>query len=124
MNYTDQALEKLKNELGSFKGGQKEKAMKEDVSAALCEFCRQEPEFAQAIVQSDKTFSDCIKAVAAGTGTSISDLEAYKKAVNFYFPGARVNSKMTIDLIGDANTDSSANQEKKSVLDISLDDLF
>lgn len=122
-DYINTALEKLKNELNSFKGGQKENAMKNEVHAALCEFCRQEPEFAQAIAQSDKTFSDCMKAVAKSAGSSISDLEAYKKAVNFYFPGARVNFKMTIDLIGDANT-APKEQEKKSVLDISLDDLF
>lgn len=41
-----------------------------------------------------------MKKVAAGVGNSISDLDAYKKAVQFYFPGAEVKMQLTIDLIG------------------------
>ena len=40
--------------------------------------------------------------VAKGVGGHISDLEAYKKAVQFYFPGAEIRMQMTIDLIGAA----------------------
>ena len=64
-------------------------------------------------------------------GSSISDLEAYKKAVQFYFPGAEIKFHMTIDLIGKAAEEvqpitmtTNTEQVKKSVLDISLDDLF
>lgn len=44
------ALERLKKEAGAV-SGQKEKAMAGAVRKALENFCRQEPEFAQAIVQ-------------------------------------------------------------------------
>ncbi|MCI5905373.1 MAG: hypothetical protein MRZ61_09570 [Oscillospiraceae bacterium] len=126
---TNKALEKLDGENKSFKGGKKEQAMKSAVLATLKNFCCQNEEFAQAVVQSSKTFSDCLKAVAAGTGTSISDLEAYKKAVQFYFPGADIKCTMTIDLIGAAASDTppitmSSAPVKKSVLNMSLDDLF
>lgn len=129
---TNKALEKLDSENKSFKGGKKEQAMQSAVLATLKNFCGQNEEFAQAVVQSSKTFSDCLKAVAAGTGTSISDLEAYKKAVQFYFPGADIKCTMTIDLIGAAAGDkppiemTSGRSEpaKKSVLNMSLDDLF
>ena len=37
-------------------------------------------------------------AVAKGVGNSISDLEAYRKAVQFYFKGADIRFHMVIDL--------------------------
>ena len=48
------------------------------------------------------SFTDCMKAVAKNCGHGISDLEAYRRAVRFYFPGAEIRVQMTIDLIGDA----------------------
>lgn len=94
------ALERLKKE-GGTASGQKEKAMAGAVRKALEDFCRQEPEFAQAIVQGG-SFRDCMAAVAKGVGGSISDSEAFAKAARFYFPGARVQVVMEIDLVGDA----------------------
>lgn len=94
------ALERLKKEAGTA-SGQKEKAMAGAVRKALEDFCYQEPEFAQAIVQGG-SFKDCMAAVAKGVGTSISDSEAFAKAARFYFPGSRVRVVMEIDLVGDA----------------------
>lgn len=82
--------------------GQKEEAMKKPVRDALAEFCRQDAEFAQAVVQGG-SFPDCMKAVAKNVGSSISDLEAYVRAVRFYFPGAGVDVKMTINLTADVD---------------------
>lgn len=95
------ALERLKKEAGTA-AGQKEKAMAQAVRKALEDFARQEPEFAQAIVQGG-SFKDCMAAVAKGTGQSISDAEAYAKAARFYFPGSQVRVMMEIDLVGDAS---------------------
>ena len=103
-NWATQAHEKLQKEKKAV-SGQKERAMAAAVLDVLNEFCRQEPEFAQAVVQSG-TFADCMKKVAAGVKDSISDLEAYKKAVEFYFPGAVVNMQLTIDLVGAANMET------------------
>lgn len=121
------AIEKLENENKKFKGGSKASAMRSAVLAALKNFCAQDAEFAQSIVQNDKTFSDCMAEVAKGCGSSISDLEAYKKAVRFYFKGADIKFTMHIDLIGDAaehHPDIVMTSGKKSVLEMSLDDLF
>lgn len=98
--FRDQALEKLRKEAVAVSGS-KERAMSEAVRATLENFAGQEEEFAQAIVQGG-SFSDCMTAVAKGVGGHISDLEAYKKAVQFYFPGAEIRMQMTIDLIGAA----------------------
>lgn len=94
--YKLQAEEKLNKEQKSVTG-QKEIVMAPAVKNALLEFCRQDKEFARAVVEGG-SFSECMKKVANGVGGSISDLDAYKKAVAFYFPGAGIKFKMTIDL--------------------------
>ena len=99
-DFRDEALKKLREGAKSVRGS-KEMAMKEAVRATLETFCTQDEEFAQAVVQGG-SFSDCMTAVAKGVGGHISDLEAYKKAVQFYFPGAEIRMQMTIDLIGAA----------------------
>ena len=100
-NYKDSAIRKLRDGLKDVKG-QKEGAMKQAVCDALEEFCRQDAEFAQAVVQGG-SFPDCMKAVAKGVGSSISDLEAYVRAVRFYFPGAGIDVQMRIDLTADVD---------------------
>lgn len=95
------ALEKLGDRQVKAVKGSKERAMAGAVAEALRSFCRQEAEFAQAVDQGG-SFADCMAAVAKGVGSSISDIDAYKKAVGFYFPGAKIQVQMTIDLIGDA----------------------
>lgn len=100
MNWYQQAKEKLASDLKSVKG-QREAIMKNAVKDALISFCAQDEEFAQAIVQGG-SFSECMTAVAKGVGNGISDFDAYKKAVSFYFPGAEIKCTMTIDLIGAA----------------------
>ena len=77
--------------------GTKENVMKNAVRDALAEFCRQDTEFAQAVVQGGG-FADCMKAVAKGIGGSISDLEAFRRAAQFYFPGADIAFHITVDL--------------------------
>lgn len=124
------AINKLKEENKSFKGNRHATCMREDVLEALITFCEQDEEFAQAVAQSDKTFSDCMEQVAKGISNSISDIEAYRRAVGFYFPGATVNFVMKIDLIGSAAVEpikmtlQPETTKKKSVLELSLDDLF
>lgn len=94
----EQAIEKLDKELKSFKGDKYGDVIKNGVAAALKDFARQDDEFAQAIVQNDKTLSDCCEQIMKGVGTSISDNEVYKMAAHFYFPGAKVRFQMIIEL--------------------------
>lgn len=98
--------------------GQKEKAIKYEVIMVLSDFCRQEPEFAQAIVQSDKTMDDCLKYCVKDASSCISDLEVYKRASEFWFETAKVSMELKIDLVGDSDS------QTPSVLDLSFDDLF
>ena len=90
--FTEQALERLNKEYGSVMGS-KAGAMKKAVREALESFVRQDDEFAQA-----GSFAECMTAVEKGVGASISDLEAYRKAVQFYFRGAEIRMMMEIDV--------------------------
>lgn len=98
--------------------GNKEKAMMSAVKSALISFCKQESEFAQAILESKGSFKECMAAVAKDAGNCISDLEAYRRAVQFYFQGADIEFKMTIDLC------ASVKGEGKEPVSISLMDLL
>ena len=95
MNYLEQAIGKLEGVKSV--SGKKESVMMEPVREALLSFCRQDAEFAQAVAQGG-SFEDCMKAVAQGVGSAISDIDAYKKAVQFYFEGAAIEVQMKIDL--------------------------
>lgn len=110
--FLDQAL----NRLAETVSGQKENAMAPSVREALTDFCRQDAEFAQAVAQGG-SFKDCMAAVAKGVGGSISDIEAYRKAVRFYFKGADVRFRMEIDLCPDCGETDRAPAQKK-LLDI------
>ena len=96
MEFLEKAREKLKKELPAV-SGQKEGAVKLSVMEAILNFAEQDEEFAQAIVQGG-SFKDCVAAVCKGVGNSISDLEAYRRAAAFYFPGSTVRFEMQIDL--------------------------
>lgn len=101
------------------------RAIAKPTADALMEFCRQEPEFKQAIEQSGKSFDDCLTAITKGIGQSISDLEVYSRAVKFYFPVAAVRFHMTIDLCGDNGAvDPPITQHKNEPMQLSLDSLL
>lgn len=106
--------------------GRKEQAIASAVREALESFCDQEPEFEQAIEQSGKTFQDCLKEVVNGCGSCLSDIEAYRRAVKFYFSTATVSFRMTIDLSGNNGAAKSItmSSNKKDTLSMSLDDLL
>ena len=94
----------IKNALDKLEAGAKEKitdrygsVIKTYVHNALAEFCKQNESFAQAIIDGG-TFAECIKYCTEGIGgnTGISDIDIYRRAVQFYFPGARVDFKIQI----------------------------
>lgn len=100
----EQAKRKLEAERASGKYDKYASAMKSAVCEALDGFCKQDGEFAQAVVQGG-TFEDCMKAVAKNCGSSISDLEAFRRAVQFYFPGADVRFQMSVNLCASVETE-------------------
>lgn len=103
----EQAVKKLAAEKSSGSYDRYASAMKDAVCDALDGFCRQDSEFAQAVVQGG-AFSECMKAVAKNCGSAISDLEAFRRAVQFYFPGADVKFHMTVNLCASVEGDEPA----------------
>jgi hypothetical protein len=91
-------------------------------------FCEQEPEFEQAVEQSGRTFSECLDSVTKKAGSSLSDLEAYSRAVKFYFSTATVHFNMQIDLSGDNGHTpppiTVTENKRSSGLNVSLDELL
>ena len=119
MNYTDNAINKIREEYDKLKGlSQCANVVAPFVRDELEVFCKQDSEFAQAVVQTDKKLKDCIESTVKGCRGSVSDLTVYKRAVEFYFPGATVHMNLTIDLIGEAGT------PQKQGINLSFDDLF
>ncbi len=112
-----QAQEKIKIS-DEKKLGRYEKAVNSAVADALREFCGQSEEFARVVVESDKTYQDCLMAICKGLGSSISDFDLYTKAVQFWFPGAVIEYKMTIRM------SEYELEEPKTDISLSLDSLL
>ena len=120
----NEAIKKLREEEKSGKFDRYGVAMKGAVRDALIDFCRQNEEFAQAVVQ-DGSFTDCMKAVAKKIkGNAISDVEAYVEAVRFYFPGAGIDVKMTIDLCASVRDKGETASAKAPGVVLDLSDFF
>lgn len=117
--------EKLTAELTNAKLGRYENVVKPYVLDEICIFAKQNSEFAQAIEQSDKSFADCLKATVKGAGASLEDLEVYKRAVAFYFPGADIKCTMTLDL-GDSgfSNNEMSTEADSGKLQLDLDSLL
>lgn len=102
------------------------KAMAGPVRDALLSFADQNEEFAQAIAQGGD-FDKCMAAVAKGVGGSISDIEAYRRAVQFYFDGATVHMEMRIQLEPEEDSapiPSHKPEKKSSSVTLLLDDFL
>ena len=105
------AITKLTDELASFKGNRYGEVVKDAVAEALMDFCNKSDIFASIIATSKHTLSDCVKEIMEGCGVAISDIEAYRRAVQFYCPEANVSFDMVIELPGGANGTASAESD-------------
>ena len=104
----------------------------EPTAKALHGFCRQSEEFARAIAETDKTFKDCLETITKDIGSSISDIEVYQKAAEFFSPGAKVEFGMLIhmseyemqDNEPSAPAETVPEPEQKKDIDLSLGGLL
>lgn len=102
----------------------------EPTAKALHGFCKQSEEFARAVVETDKTFQDCLETITKDIGRAVSDIEVYQKAVEFFFPGAKVEFRMLIHMSEYEMQDNEPSAPAETVpeqpksLDISLDGLL
>lgn len=94
----DIAKEKIKKERTEIKGNQYAKAVAPFVADALLTFIDENNAFAAAVANSEKTLSDCCKEITNGAQSYLSDLEVYKRAVQFYLPKAELRCEMRVEL--------------------------
>lgn len=95
--------------------------MRKAVRDALADFCKQDTEFAQAVAQGG-SFKDCMAAVSKGvSGNGISDMKAFGLAVGFYFPGAKIKVKMTLDLCASVKKDDPAEEAEAKAAGVIID---
>ena len=105
VDWRAKAKEKLEAEDKLFKGGRAAASVQSYVLRALLNFADQEPRFAEVVCNTERTFSECCAAVVHNAGEVLSDLEAYRKAVQFYFPNAEISFSMNINLTGTPPTE-------------------
>ena len=110
----ERAIEKLENEKELTGGGRVAKAIAQETAKALQEFCRQSVDFATAVYDGG-SFEECCEAISQGVGSSISDFEVYKKAVQHYLPSADIKFCMEIH-VGEA-----AKAEPENVIRLDFD---
>lgn len=67
---------------------------------ALSSFAEQSEEFAAAVMAADKSLEGCVNAlkVPQGERVSLSDLDVYRMAVQYFFPEADVEYSMKISM--------------------------
>ena len=99
-------------------------AVAEPVAKALHGFCRQSEEFARAITETDRTFQECLETIIKGIGQAISDVDIYQRAVGYYFPGAKIEFKMTIRMSEYETEEPEPVHKPKKKIDLSLDRLI
>ena len=96
----------------------------EPVAKALHGFCRQSEEFARAITETDRTFQECLETITKGMGQALSDIDTYQRAVEYYFPGAKIEFTMTIRLSEYETEESELVHKPKKKIDLSLGSLI
>lgn len=96
------AIKKLDEEEKVFIGGFKAKLIFPHVCKTLRGFIDEDDRFAEVFANTARTVSECCAAIVDKSGDALSDLEVYRKAVQFYFPNADVEFKMNVRITGDA----------------------
>ena len=116
INISDRAADKLSKELERaekvFKGTTPIQEIKRAIVGPVCKmltkFCYQDEEFAQAVLRCEKELIDNVAEIVKDvtrSNPSISDVEAYVRAVRFYLPAAEVTVSFRILLPNEYDDD-------------------
>lgn len=115
-NISDRAADKLAAELEraekAFRGStpimEIKRAIVTPVAHMLTKFCYQDEEFAEAVVRCERELMDNVNEIVKDvtrSNPSISDVEAYLRAVRFYLPAAEVTVSFRILLPNEFDDD-------------------
>ena len=106
------------------KYGRKEKIIAQPTLDALINFCEQSEEFAEAVHDSNNTFSVCLSKIIENSTDAISDIEVFQKAVKFYMPSATVNMVMTISTGSEEKRNTNPSSKSNKAIHLNLLDLM
>ena len=121
------AIEKI-NTCGKFKD-RYASVIAEPVKRALQEFCRQEEEFARAVIDGGSA-EDCINTVAKDISKkqAVSDPEVFQTAAEYYFPGAVIEYRMIIHMskyeLEKPEQKTEITEQKNKSINLSLNSLL
>lgn len=107
------AISRLTDELAQVKGDRYVEVTKNSVAEALMDCCNKSEAFAAVVADSPHTLSECMASICKGLGSSISDIELFRRAVQFYFPTANVCFDVTITMPSEAKPETSATESKQ-----------
>lgn len=79
----------------------------------LIDFCQQDVRFADAVLRDGKSLPECLAQIAKGVDRSISDLEVYRKAVQYYLPDAQISMQLSIFFGSDVKPETAPEPVKK-----------
>jgi len=99
-------FEKLPNSLD-----RKEKAVSSYVHNVISDACDQDERFAEVVYKFKRTLADCLKSAMKGVGSSISDIDVYRSAIQFYFPNSEIHATVSIEITGEAPSEKEINKE-------------
>jgi len=94
---TEPAIKKLEEEYKKTSGDRYGEVVKKPLLETLENFCRQSGEFAQAVFQGG-SFQEALAAAVKGASNHTPDIQIYRQAVRYYFPGADIRLTMRIFL--------------------------
>ncbi len=83
-------------------------AVKDETFEMLCDLCNQSEAFEKVIAESNKSLNDCLLEITKNIDKSISDIELYRRAVQFYCPDANVYFDMRIEMPNEKTAPSTA----------------
>ncbi len=115
MAIVEQAVAKLENKDRGKPLGSYAKAVYSSVVKTLVDFCYQSPDLAQVILDSDKSVVDCCEAIMKNVGNCISDLEVYRRAVQFFCPKSQIDMQMRV-ILSDQKPSQDAPKVKPAVI--------
>lgn len=121
---TAEAVRKITDGTKEIKGGGREGAVKDAVCSALVDFCRQSEDFSEAVIATGKTMAECVKEILHGVGSSISDVELYRRAVQFWMEGADVTAEIRVVLPEGKMPDVRGKRTDRTVKILSLEELL
>lgn len=114
VDYISESIKKIDKEEKAFSASWMAGVVKERTAETIRSFCKQSTAFAEVVFKTKRTLSECCESIVDGISAKegISDIDAFKKAVKFYFPDSDVEFQMLIH-VGTMPTDDEMNEPSK-----------